>query len=127
MTVLARHISSLCLLGVASLVICADVRAESPEAKKRAFAELLARRARAERVEETRDHHGAASHHLARVSSPVTSVSATPNAFGIPPASPVSPATGFGFGRDAFVDAFFLHCSVALRPRRTPLSGTSSW
>jgi hypothetical protein len=76
-----------------------EARAESPEAKKRAFAELLARRARVEKAH-TRKQAPAAQPQLARVAPVVT------NAAGIPPASPVAP-TGFGFGRDAFVEALY--------------------
>jgi hypothetical protein len=105
MTVLARHISTMCLLGVASLVFCADVRAETSEAKKRAFAEHLARRAHPSHVKAQREAVEVGHHHLARVSLASTSLGATTNAFGIPPATPVH--TGNGPGRDAFVNALY--------------------
>jgi len=85
-------------------------RAESPEAKKRAFAELLARRTRVEKAQERRETP-AAQPQLARVSPVIT------NAAGIPPASPVAP-TGYGFGRDAFVEA--LYSQILGRPASEP-------
>jgi hypothetical protein len=106
MTVLARHISTMCLLGVASFVFCADVRAETSEAKKRAFAEHLARRAHPSHVKAQREAVEAGHHHLARLSLASTSLGATTNAFGIPPATPIAP-TGNGPGRDAFVNALY--------------------
>ena len=100
MTLVVRQGWCLSLLGIACLMMgSTEGRAESPEAKKRAFAELLARRTRVEQARERRETP-AAQPQLARVSPVIT------NAAGIPPASPVAP-TGYGFGRDAFVEALY--------------------
>jgi hypothetical protein len=107
MTLAARQGSCLCLLGIACLMVSTEARAESSEAKKRAFAEMLARRTTVEQAQErratpaARKETPAAQPQLARV-NPV----ATTNIAGIPPASPVAP-TGYGFGRDAFVEALY--------------------
>jgi hypothetical protein len=113
MILLPRHRWLLCLAGVACLIVSTEVRAQShDDAKRRAFAEVLARRAKAERAEGTRERAAAnhrlahvsplaaANHHLARV-SPLAA-----NVAGLPPASPTAPS-GFGFGRDAFVQGLY--------------------
>jgi hypothetical protein len=106
---LPRHGSFLCLLGVACLLVGTEARAQSPEeARRRAFAELLARRAKAERAE--RAHvtrvSAAPNHHLARVSPPSHVSPLAASVAGLPPASPTAPS-GFGYGRDAFVEALY--------------------
>jgi len=111
MTLFARHGSFLCLLGVACLIVSTEARAESHEdAHKRAFAELLARKAKAELRREHRDD----AHHAAKVTAGPTSFKQwtavlqriEASAGGYYPISPVV-ASGFGAGRDAFVDSFY--------------------
>jgi len=112
MSLFARHVSFICLLGFACLIVNAEVRAEShDEARKRAFAELLARKAKAE----LRREIAAAERHGKGTAEPASLVrwnpvlqrienQASPN--GYYPVSPVV-ASGFGAGRDAFVDALY--------------------
>lgn len=112
MILLSRRGSFLCLLGVAFLFVNTEVRAQShEEAQRRAFAEMLSRRAKAERAHVTRAS-AEAKHHLGGV-SPLAHVSSlgrvsplAANVVGLPPASPTAPS-GFGFGRDAFVQGLY--------------------
>ncbi len=102
MNLFPRRGALLCLLGVACLLVGTESRGETvAEAKKRAFAELLAKRTKAERAHTAHAArvHAAAMPQLARIH---TTTAATPA--GIPAISPVAPS-GFGFGRDAFVEA----------------------
>lgn len=107
MTLLSRHSSFLCLFGVAFLIVSAEVRAQSyDDTKKRSFAELLARRTKAEQADAHKES-GTANGHLARVSPLVARVSPLAvNVVGLPPASPTAPS-GFGYGRDAFVEGLY--------------------
>ena len=99
MTLVVRQGSCLCLLGIACLMLSTEGRAESPEAKKRSLCRAT-RPANEGRACPERRQSAAAQPQLARVSPVIT------NAAGIPPASPVAP-TGYGFGRDAFVEAIY--------------------
>jgi hypothetical protein len=127
MTSLGKHCTIMCLLGAACLIGSAEARAQSrDDAQKRAFAELLARRAKASEAESrreiaaadraerrtvettrvarsTRVHHGhgfSTSPQFATVSRVVA------NAAGTAPATPVMPS-GFGAGRDAYIEALY--------------------
>jgi len=122
MTLFARHGSFLCLLGFACLIVSTEARAQSPdEARKRAFAELLARKAKAANAAESRREAAesrreiaAADHHTARQTAVPTGLKqwtavlqrVESSAGGYYPVSPVV-ASGFGAGRDAFVDSFY--------------------
>jgi hypothetical protein len=105
MRLLRSRGSLLCLLGIACLLVSSSqARAESrDDAQRRAFAALLARRAKAERAEVRAQTHkvsAATSAHLTRVTPYAI------NAVGLPPASPTAPS-GYGFGRDAFVQGLY--------------------
>jgi hypothetical protein len=115
MTLFARHVSFICLLGFACLIVNTEVRAQShQEARKRAFAELLARKAKAAHAVESRREIAAARHHTARQTADATSSRQLTavlqrvegSAAGYYPVSPVVPS-GFGIGRDTFVDALY--------------------
>jgi hypothetical protein len=120
MTLFARHVSVLCLLGFACLVVNTEARAQSQgEGRKRAFAELLARKAKAMhaaelRREKTAAHHVANAHPVAKQTAGAASLAKwTPalqrvenQATGNFSASPLVPS-GFGSGRDAFVNSLY--------------------
>jgi hypothetical protein len=115
MTLFARHRSFICLLGFACLIVSTEARAQSPgESRKRAFAELLARKAKALHAAESR-REVAAADRTARLTAETPSLTprwtATLNrvevtAAGVSSATPLVPS-GFGAGRDAFVDALY--------------------
>jgi hypothetical protein len=100
MSLLLRHGSVRCLLGIACLIVCTEVRARGEDAaQKRAFAARLARRAEVKR-EGVAKVSAAAKHHSGAVSPSAANLS------GIPSASPISPS-GFGLGRDGFIIQFY--------------------
>jgi hypothetical protein len=113
MTLFPRHGPFLCLLGFACLIVSTEARAQSSDdAQKRAFADLLARRAKISRAESRREV--ATADRTARRTAEIP-VSARwlpvlqrvePSATGYYPVSPVV-ASGFGAGRDSFVDSLF--------------------
>jgi Domain of unknown function (DUF4214) len=114
MTLFARHVSLICLLGFACLIVNTAARAQSPDgARKRAFAELLARKAKALHAAESRRETAAADRTAGRTAGTTSLARWTPvlnrieaSATGVSSASPLVPS-GFGAGRDAFVDALY--------------------
>lgn len=89
-----------CLSAIFFAIAGHEVRSESPEAKRRAFAERLARRARVERADAHSVSVGARRH-----AAPATPA-ATANPYGVPAASPVTP-TGYGTGRDGYIESLY--------------------
>jgi len=114
MTLFARHSSFLCLLGFACLIVNTEVRAQSNAgARKRAFVELLARKAKASHAAESRPAIAAADPAATRTAGTTSLAKWTPllqrleaSAAGVPASTPLGPS-GFGAGRDAFVDALY--------------------
>jgi hypothetical protein len=127
MTILANRGSVLFPLGIACLIGSANVHAQSDEdARKRSFADLLARRAKPTHGESGRETAGAhrtanrttqtpsdarsteARSQLAPSTSPLVASVAplAANATGVPSATPVAPS-GYGPGRDAFVESLY--------------------
>ncbi len=117
MNFLSRHLSLICLLAVPFLIASPAVRGESPEAAKRAFAERLARRARAERAQERKASIDLSRHKLHNATT------VTNNAMGVPAASPFTPPTGYGSGRDNFVNV----CYEQILGRPATHSEVSYW
>jgi hypothetical protein len=99
MTLFLRHGALICLAAVACLFVSTAARAETREEKKRAFAELLAKRTKAEKAHAAKPDVAAKSQ-LAKVAPKAVTDA------GLPPASPTAPS-GFGFGRDAYVQALY--------------------
>jgi hypothetical protein len=113
MTLFPRHGPFLCLLGFACLIASTEARAQSPtDARKRAFADLLARRAKTLQAESRREI--ATADRAARRTAEVPGLARwlpvlqriEPSAAGYYPVSPVV-ASGFGAGRDSFVDSLY--------------------
>jgi len=117
MTLFARHVSFICLLGFACLIVSTEARAESrDEAHKRAFAELLARKAKASHAAESRREIALAERKARRTAEPTSlarlttalpriAVSAA-SVTGVASATPLVPS-GFGAGKDAFVESLY--------------------
>jgi len=128
MIVFAKHRAIVCLLGVACLIGSAEAQAQSRDvdARKRAFSELLARRAKSSRAESRRET--AAESRIARRTAHTTrsarstrelslvALSTSPffaaasplaaSATGVSPATPLVPS-GFGPRKDAFVETLY--------------------
>jgi len=116
MTSFGKHCTIMCLLGAACLIGSAEARAQSrDDAQKRAFAELLARRAKASQAESRREI--AAASRTARRTAETTSLARSTavlpriavsavSSTGLPPATPLVPS-GFGAGRDGFVETYY--------------------
>jgi len=112
MTFFAKHRAIVCLLGVACLIGSAEAQAQSrDDAQKRAFAELLARRAKASQAESRREI--AAEDRTARRNAETTTLARShrvqpsdPNSAGVSSATPLVPS-GFGSGRDAYVETLY--------------------
>lgn len=121
MNVLLRHASLMCLLSVTCLIVCTEVQAESErDAQKRSFAELLARRTKADAA---RESAAAARKSKSALQSRATdalkgsTASTSPlfsrvsqlnsSAVGVNPATLVVPS-GFGAGRDAYTEELYV-------------------
>jgi len=128
MTAFAKHCAIMCLLGVACVIGSVEAQAQSRDvdARKRSFAELLARRAKASQAESRRDL--AADARAARRTAERTrsarstrelslvGLSTSPffaaasrsaaSATGVSPATPLVPS-GFGPRKDAFVETLY--------------------
>jgi hypothetical protein len=117
MTSVAKHCATISLLGAVCLIGSAETRGQSrDDAQRRAFAELLARRAKALQAKSRRDiafadrtaRRPAEATNLGRSTAvlPRFAVSAAIST-GVPSATPLVPS-GFGPGRDAYVEALYL-------------------